>query len=56
MQMKDWHDVPWTDFYAHQSSDKKIPATGIDKDVITKICTAVSTVPADIEAHSQVIV
>ncbi|XP_043284841.1 2-oxoglutarate dehydrogenase, mitochondrial-like [Venturia canescens] len=54
MQMKDWHDVPWTDFFAQQSPDKKIPPTGIDEDVITKICSAVSVVPAGIEAHSQV--
>lgn len=53
MQMKDWHDVPWTDFFADQSPKKKIPTTGIDKEVIRTICAAVSDIPAGIEAHSQ---
>ena len=54
MQMSDWHDVPWTEFFAEQSPDKKIPSTGIDVETIKTICNAVSTVPQGIEVHNQV--
>ncbi|XP_044021317.1 2-oxoglutarate dehydrogenase, mitochondrial-like [Aphidius gifuensis] len=54
MQMKDWHDVPWTEFFANQSPKNKIPSTGIDKSLIDKICTAFSTKPEGIEPHGQV--
>ncbi|XP_011693119.1 PREDICTED: 2-oxoglutarate dehydrogenase, mitochondrial-like isoform X2 [Wasmannia auropunctata] len=55
MQMSDWHDVPWTEFYSHQSPKNKIPPTGIDIATIKTICTTVSTPPKDIEAHLQVL-
>ncbi|XP_011298113.1 2-oxoglutarate dehydrogenase, mitochondrial isoform X1 [Fopius arisanus] len=54
MQMKDWHDVPWTEFFANQSPDNKIPSTGIDRSDIKRICEAFSTKPDDIDPHSQV--
>ncbi|OAD56071.1 2-oxoglutarate dehydrogenase, mitochondrial [Eufriesea mexicana] len=55
MQLSDWHDVPWTDFFANQSPQNKIPPTGIDIETIQAICKAISTPPKDIEAHSQVL-
>lgn len=54
MQMSDWHDVPWTDFFSNQSPRNKIPPTGIDMSVIKTICNAISTPSRDIEAHAQV--
>ncbi|KAL6428974.1 hypothetical protein ACFW04_008058 [Cataglyphis niger] len=55
MQMSDWHDVPWTEFYSHQSPKQMIPATGIDLTIIKTICKAISTPPTDIDAHLQVL-
>ncbi|KAG7189385.1 hypothetical protein KM043_017032 [Ampulex compressa] len=55
MQMSDWHDVPWTDFFSSQSPKNKIPRTGIDSTTIKKICQAISTPPKDIEPHAQVL-
>ncbi|XP_050456071.1 2-oxoglutarate dehydrogenase complex component E1-like isoform X1 [Cataglyphis hispanica] len=55
MQMSDWHDVPWTEFYSHQSPKQMIPATGIDLMIIKTICKAISTPPSNIEAHLQVL-
>lgn len=54
LQLSDWHDVPWTDFFANQSPQNQIPPTGIDIETIQAICKAISTPPKDIEAHSQV--
>nr|XP_003700147.1 PREDICTED: 2-oxoglutarate dehydrogenase, mitochondrial-like [Megachile rotundata] len=55
MQLTDWHDVPWSDFFANQSPKNKIPPTGIDSNTILAICKAISTPPSDIEAHNQVL-
>ncbi|XP_018398395.1 PREDICTED: 2-oxoglutarate dehydrogenase, mitochondrial-like [Cyphomyrmex costatus] len=55
MQMSDWHDVPWTEFFSNQSPKNKIPPTGIDIATIKTICNAVSTPPKDIEPHVQVL-
>ncbi|XP_067217401.1 2-oxoglutarate dehydrogenase complex component E1-like isoform X2 [Linepithema humile] len=55
MQMRDWHDVPWTEFFSNQSPKIKILPTGIDIPTIKTICTAISTPPKDIEAHLQVL-
>ncbi|KMQ94199.1 2-oxoglutarate dehydrogenase e1 mitochondrial [Lasius niger] len=55
MQMIDWHDIPWTDFFLNQSPKHIIPPTGIDLTTIKTICNAISTPPKDIEAHVQVI-
>lgn len=55
MQLGDWHDVPWTDFFATQSPKNKIPTTGIDIEIIKTICKAISTPPNDIESHTQVL-
>ncbi|XP_067217402.1 2-oxoglutarate dehydrogenase-like, mitochondrial isoform X3 [Linepithema humile] len=55
MQMRDWHDVPWTEFFSNQSPKIKILPTGIDIPTIKTICTAISTPPKDIEAHLQFI-
>jgi len=54
MQMRDWHDVPWTEFFSNQTPKNKIPPTGIDIATIKTICSAISTPPKDIEAHVQV--
>lgn len=54
MQMSDWHDVPWTEFFSHQTPKSKIPSTGIDMAIIKTICTSISTPPKDIEPHLQV--
>ncbi|XP_034184565.1 2-oxoglutarate dehydrogenase, mitochondrial isoform X3 [Osmia lignaria lignaria] len=54
MQLSDWHDIPWNDFFANQSPQNKIPPTGIDRETILTICKAISTPPTDIEAHNQV--
>ncbi|XP_012349002.2 2-oxoglutarate dehydrogenase, mitochondrial-like [Apis florea] len=55
MQLGDWHDIPWTDFFATQSPKNKIPPTGIDIETIKTICKAISTPPSDIESHTQVL-
>ncbi|KAL6255348.1 hypothetical protein P5V15_013686 [Pogonomyrmex californicus] len=55
MQMSDWYDVPWTEFFSHQTPRNKIPSTGIDMATIKTICNAISTPPKDIEAHLQVL-
>ncbi|KYN32337.1 2-oxoglutarate dehydrogenase, mitochondrial [Trachymyrmex septentrionalis] len=55
MQMSDWHDVPWTEFFANQSPRNKIPPTGIDIATIKTMCNAISTPPKDIEPHLQVL-
>ncbi|KAL0110204.1 hypothetical protein PUN28_013686 [Cardiocondyla obscurior] len=55
MQMSDWHDVPWTEFFSNQTPRNKIPPTGIDIATIKTICHAISTPPKDIEAHVQVL-
>lgn len=55
MQISDWYDTPWSDFFENQSPNAKIPATGIDIEDIKTICIAVSTPPKDIEVHKQVI-
>lgn len=54
MQMSDWHDVPWTEFFSNQTPKIKISPTGIDFTTIKTICSAISTPPKDIEAHVQV--
>ncbi|XP_043789946.1 2-oxoglutarate dehydrogenase, mitochondrial-like isoform X4 [Apis laboriosa] len=54
MQLGDWHDIPWNDFFATQSPKNKIPSTGIDIETIKTICKAISTPPNDIESHTQV--
>lgn len=54
MQMKDWHDVPWTEFFANQSPDNKIPPTGIESSLVVEICKAFATKPEGIEPHAQV--
>lgn len=54
MQLGDWHDVPWTDFFANQSPQNPIPPTGIDLETMLAICKAISTPPADILPHPQV--
>lgn len=54
MQMSDWHDVPWSEFFANQNPMKKIPSTGISSADIKKIVTAFSTSPEGIEPHAQV--
>ncbi|XP_077266284.1 2-oxoglutarate dehydrogenase, mitochondrial isoform X3 [Temnothorax americanus] len=55
MQMTDWHDLPWTEFFSNQTPKNKIPPTGIDIATIKTICSAISTPPKDIEAHVQVL-
>ncbi|XP_032670876.1 2-oxoglutarate dehydrogenase, mitochondrial-like isoform X2 [Odontomachus brunneus] len=55
MQMSDWHDVPWTEFFSNQSPKNNIPLTGIDIATIKTICNAISTPPNNIEAHVQVL-
>ncbi|XP_014471222.1 PREDICTED: 2-oxoglutarate dehydrogenase, mitochondrial-like [Dinoponera quadriceps] len=55
MQMSDWHDIPWTDFFSNQSPKNDIPPTGIDMATIKTTCKAISTPPKDIEAHVQVL-
>ncbi|XP_071648181.1 2-oxoglutarate dehydrogenase, mitochondrial isoform X3 [Temnothorax longispinosus] len=55
MQMSDWHDLPWTEFFSNQTPKNKIPPTGIDIATIKTICSAISTPPKDIEAHVQVL-
>ncbi|XP_039306938.1 2-oxoglutarate dehydrogenase, mitochondrial isoform X1 [Solenopsis invicta] len=55
MQMSDWHDVPWTEFFSNQTPKIKISPTGIDFTTIKTICSAISTPPKDIEAHVQVL-
>ncbi|XP_019700925.1 2-oxoglutarate dehydrogenase, mitochondrial-like [Harpegnathos saltator] len=55
MQMSDWHDVPWTDFFSSQSPKNNVPPTGIDTATIKAICKAISTPPKEIEAHVQVL-
>ncbi|KYM89669.1 2-oxoglutarate dehydrogenase, mitochondrial [Atta colombica] len=55
IQMNDWHDVPWIEFFSNQSPRKKIPPTGIDIATIKTICIAISTSPKDIECHAQVL-
>ncbi|XP_057331261.1 2-oxoglutarate dehydrogenase, mitochondrial-like isoform X1 [Microplitis mediator] len=55
MQMSDWHDVPWTEFFANQKPENKIPQTGISPSDIKKINTAFSTSPEGIEPHAQVL-
>lgn len=54
MQMSDWHDVPWTEFFSNQTPKSKIPPTGVDMATIKTICSAISTPPKDIESHLQV--
>nr|XP_033338446.1 2-oxoglutarate dehydrogenase, mitochondrial-like [Megalopta genalis] len=55
MNLSDWHDVPWTDFFANQSPKLGIPSTGIDSETIMTICKHISTPPKDIEVHPQVL-
>ncbi|XP_043259042.1 2-oxoglutarate dehydrogenase, mitochondrial-like [Colletes gigas] len=55
MNMSDWHDVPWSEFFASQSPQARIPPTGIDTETIKTICKAISTPPKDIESHGQVL-
>ncbi|CAK9833933.1 2-oxoglutarate dehydrogenase, mitochondrial [Anthophora retusa] len=55
MNLSDWHDLPWNDFFANQSPHNKIPTTGVDIDTMLTICKAISTPPNDIEAHNQVL-
>ncbi|KAM0731430.1 2-oxoglutarate dehydrogenase complex component E1 [Formica fusca] len=55
MQMRDWHDLPWTEFFSNQSPKRVIPPTGIGLTTIKTICNAISTPPTDIEAHLQVL-
>ncbi|XP_020288809.1 2-oxoglutarate dehydrogenase, mitochondrial-like isoform X2 [Pseudomyrmex gracilis] len=53
MQMSDWHDSAWTEFFWNQSPTNKIPPTGIDMTTIKTICTSISTPPKDVEPHAQ---
>ncbi|XP_053972570.1 2-oxoglutarate dehydrogenase-like, mitochondrial [Hylaeus volcanicus] len=55
VNLSDWHDIPWTDFFANQSPQASIPPTGIDVETILAICKAISTPPKDIESHNQVL-
>jgi 2-oxoglutarate dehydrogenase E1 component len=54
MQMSDWHDVPWTNFFANQRPTNPIPSTGINKEDILLICQRISELPSNITAHSMV--
>ncbi|XP_043526658.1 2-oxoglutarate dehydrogenase, mitochondrial-like isoform X2 [Frieseomelitta varia] len=55
MQLSDWHDVPWSEFFSNQSPRNKIPPTGIDIEIIKTICKAISTPPHGITPHAQVL-
>ncbi|XP_050585584.1 2-oxoglutarate dehydrogenase, mitochondrial-like isoform X2 [Bombus affinis] len=55
LHLSDWHDIPWSDFFANQSPNNKIPSTGIDMETMKTICKAISTPPKDIDSHSQVL-
>lgn len=54
MQMADWHDVPYTEFFANQSPDKPIPPTGMASEDIQKISDHISTAPQGIKVHNVV--
>ncbi|XP_031785214.2 2-oxoglutarate dehydrogenase, mitochondrial-like [Nasonia vitripennis] len=54
MQMADWHDVPWTDFFSNQSPTNPIPSTGIENEDIQTICKHVSTPPEHMKLHTMV--
>ncbi|XP_011501639.1 PREDICTED: 2-oxoglutarate dehydrogenase, mitochondrial-like [Ceratosolen solmsi marchali] len=54
MQISDWHDVPWTDFFSKQNAKNPIPHTGISKKDILLICQRISEPPANIKVHSMV--
>ena len=54
MQIQDWYDIPYTDFFSKQNSKRKIPPTGIDIKDIKEICLSFSTCPKGIVPHQQV--
>ena len=54
MEIKDWYDIPYSDFFSKQSPKNKIPPTGIPMEDIKKICSAFSTPPKEIQPHNQV--
>ncbi|XP_024937353.1 2-oxoglutarate dehydrogenase, mitochondrial isoform X2 [Cephus cinctus] len=54
MQLSDWHDVPWDEFFANQNPKSKIPPTGIPEAEIRSLSSAISTKPNDIKTHNQV--
>ena len=54
MQMADWHDVPWTDFFSGQSPANPIPPTGLPAEDIEAICAHICTPPANIKPHQMV--
>ncbi|KAJ8683562.1 hypothetical protein QAD02_019354 [Eretmocerus hayati] len=54
MNMADWHDVPYSEFYTNQSPTNPIPATGISNEDIQTICQHVSTAPPGITSHTLV--
>ncbi|XP_076657627.1 2-oxoglutarate dehydrogenase, mitochondrial [Halictus rubicundus] len=55
MNLSDWHDIPWTDFFANQSPKIGIPPTGFDVETMKAICKHISTPPTDILPHPQVL-
>ncbi|XP_076282896.1 2-oxoglutarate dehydrogenase complex component E1-like [Lasioglossum baleicum] len=55
MNMSDWHDIPWTEFFANQSPKIGIPPTGMDVETMRAICKHISTPPTDIDPHPQVL-
>ncbi|KAL2720928.1 hypothetical protein V1478_009974 [Vespula squamosa] len=55
IHMWDWHDIPWSKFFSNQSSENKIPMSGIDIETIKTTCTALSTPPEGITVHNVVL-
>lgn len=52
--MWDWHDIPWSEFFSNQTSENKIPESGIDLESIKAMCKVLSTPPQGITVHNAV--
>ncbi|XP_035734474.1 2-oxoglutarate dehydrogenase, mitochondrial-like [Vespa mandarinia] len=55
IHMWDWHDIPWSKFFSNQSSENKIPKTGINLESIKTMCKTLSTPPEGITVHNAVL-
>lgn len=54
MNMKDWFDVPWNEFFENQKPKTPIQTTGIPLEDIKTICQKISTAPENIKLHNAV--
>ncbi|XP_066584804.1 2-oxoglutarate dehydrogenase, mitochondrial-like [Prorops nasuta] len=55
MQISDWFDIPWSEFFSSQSPNNKIPPTGLEIEEIKLMCDKLVKPPEKIATHPQIL-